>query len=93
MKHESNPPKGATESSCSAPKVAARGLVESKSIFDISNDELMNFLSGNNDSLNFLDIKEPSPRLDTDSNPDHISTNERPRRASRKAYVSVHAKT
>lgn len=85
MKHESNPPKGgATETSAPKVVVAGRESVESKSIFDITNDELMNFLSGNNESLNFLDIKEPTSR----SNSDQILANERPRRTSRKAWVS-----
>lgn len=89
------------ESSCSAlPKVVARGnggsggLVETpKSIFDISNDELMSFLSGNNESLNFLDIKEPpsATQQRLAANPDQTTTttaSERPRRTSRKAWVS-----
>lgn len=66
----------------------------SKSIFDISNDELMNFLTGNNDSLNFLDIKEatsqnvlgkggPPTATATTGDPDKINS-DRPRRTSRK---------
>lgn len=89
MKHETSPPKGSTtatttttvlvtQSSCSA---AQGPVTETKSIFDISNDELMNFLSGNNESLNFLDIKEPAADPTT-------TTSDRPRRTSRKAWVS-----
>lgn len=88
------------ESSCSAlPKARGNGgsggtgLVETpKSIFDISNDELMSFLSGNNESLNFLDIKEPpsATQQRLAANPDQTTTtaSERPRRTSRKAWVS-----
>lgn len=93
MKHETSPPKGTstatttttvlvTQSSCSA---AQGPVTETKSIFDISNDELMNFLSGNNESLNFLDIKEPAAST---PDPTTTTTSDRPRRTSRKAWVS-----
>lgn len=91
MKHESNPPKGTAmeASSGTTPIGTSRTLLtDSKSIFDISNDELMSFLSGNNDSLNFLDIKEPTARPHNDSASDQTVAHERPRRTSRKAWVS-----
>lgn len=95
MKQESKIPKGVNGCQSSATRTTSRGdAAESKSIFDISNDELMNFLTGNNESLNFLDIKEPNGGRHSSSSPviaEHIIGSDRPRRTPRKmqAWVSI----
>lgn len=63
-------------------------------IFEISNDDIMNLLTGNNDHLNFLDVKDPCNFLLANSVPINGDPNKfpdtdddptsRPRRTTRK---------
>lgn len=99
MKQENNSPKGANESSCThggdvitaAAAAAVATNTDTKSIFDISNDELMNFLTGNNESLNFLEIKDPNRNSSPGQHAADQLITDRPRRTPRKmqAWVSL----